>query len=68
MQLLINDEPRQFETTSLTVEALLSALGIGERRGVAVAVNKRVVPRSRWSEEEVADGDEIELIRATQGG
>ncbi|MFU8803243.1 MAG: sulfur carrier protein ThiS [Bradymonadaceae bacterium] len=68
MHVHINDEPRHFETDELTVEALLEALGIEERRGVALAVNKRVVPRSRWSDESIRDGDTVEIIRATQGG
>jgi sulfur carrier protein len=68
MQLRINDKLHSFEQTTLSIEALMTALDILEWRGVAVAVNKRVVPKSRWREESVEDGDEIEIIRATQGG
>jgi sulfur carrier protein len=37
-------------------------------RGVAVAVNAAVVPRSTWSATSLADGDRIELLTAAQGG
>ena len=37
-------------------------------RGVAVAVNAEVVPRSAWPSHELADGDRVELLTAAQGG
>lgn len=40
----------------------------GGRLGVAVAVGGTVVPRSRWSARPVAEGDEIEIVTAVQGG
>ncbi len=38
------------------------------QRGVAVAVNREIVPRSRWSEAPLADGDRVEILEAAQGG
>lgn len=43
-------------------------LGDQETRGVAVALNGVVVPRHRHGSQPVADGDEIEIVRAVQGG
>jgi sulfur carrier protein len=40
----------------------------GQTRGVAVAVNGDVVPRTRWPQQPVADGDAIEILTAVQGG
>jgi sulfur carrier protein len=40
----------------------------GQRLGVAVARNAAVVPRSQWHSTVLADGDEIELVTAVQGG
>jgi len=37
-------------------------------KGIAVALNADVVPRSTWSMTTVADGDRIELLTAAQGG
>ncbi|MEH0937056.1 sulfur carrier protein ThiS [Micromonospora psammae] len=39
-----------------------------QQRGVAVAVNGEVVPRSRWSSSPVRDGDRVEVLSAAQGG
>ena len=46
-----------------------AALGVEPRaRGVAVAVNGEVVPRSAWEARRVADGDRVEALTAMQGG
>ena len=37
-------------------------------RGVAVARNAEVVHRSQWHGTALADGDDIELVTAVQGG
>jgi sulfur carrier protein len=40
----------------------------GTKLGVAVARNAAVVPRSQWHGTALADGDEVELVTAVQGG
>ena len=40
----------------------------GGRLGVAVARNADVVPRSQWHGTALADGDDVELVTAVQGG
>lgn len=50
-----------------TVEALVKHFGCG-RRGVAVAVNSEVVPRSAWAVTSFTPGDHVEVLRAVQGG
>jgi sulfur carrier protein len=40
----------------------------GQKLGVAVAHNSEVVPRSQWSVTALADGDNVELVTAVQGG
>ncbi|PZS16264.1 MAG: thiamine biosynthesis protein ThiS [Acidimicrobiales bacterium] len=51
----------------VTVEVVVDGLGRG-RSGMAVAVNGEVVPRSRWPATELADGDQVEVLTAVQGG
>jgi sulfur carrier protein len=50
-----------------TVAALVTRIGAG-RKGVAVAVNSAVVPRSSWDGVELEAGDVVEILRAAQGG
>lgn len=68
MKLQLNGEPKTLDTDALTVAGLLEHLDITQRRGVAIAVNNSVVPKSEWDEHELADDDAVEIIRATQGG
>jgi sulfur carrier protein len=52
-----------------TVRALLEALDVpGGARGVAVAVDAEVVPRGEWDAFVVADGAQVEVLTAVQGG
>ncbi len=57
------------DVAAATVADLVAELRIsGAPRGVAVAVNGAVVPRASWNQRDLAEGDEIEVVRATQGG
>ena len=49
-----------------TVAALLQSLGYPDR-GIAVAVNQSVLPRSSWATT-LSDGAHIEVLTAVQGG
>jgi sulfur carrier protein len=49
-----------------TVAALLESLGYPDR-GIAVAVDQAVLPRSRWVTT-LSDGANIEVVTAVQGG
>jgi sulfur carrier protein len=62
----VNGEPRVL-TGAPTVAEIVAA-EVDTLRGVAVAVNASLVPRSTWASTAVADGDRIELLRAAQGG
>jgi sulfur carrier protein len=66
MELVVNGEPRGVEDRA-TVEALVESLACG-RRGVAVAVNSEIVPRSAWAATHLAAGDIVEVLHAVQGG
>jgi sulfur carrier protein len=50
-----------------TVADVVGALACGSR-GVAVAVNSQLVPRSQWASAELADGDRVEVLHAVVGG
>ncbi|HEU5084950.1 MAG TPA: sulfur carrier protein ThiS [Acidimicrobiales bacterium] len=50
-----------------TVGSLVAA-HVASPRGVAVAVNEEVVPRSAWPTTRLAAGDRVEILTAAQGG
>ncbi len=52
-----------------TVAAVVERVGAGgPRRGVAVAVDGEVVPRSEWERRRLSDGQLVEVVEAIQGG
>jgi sulfur carrier protein len=64
----VNGEPLELPEGA-TVEDLLEGAGTdARRRGVAVAIDAEVVPRSAWDETVLADGQAVELVAAMQGG
>ncbi len=67
MNVAVNGRPREL-APGLTLAELLAELGLAAPAGVAVAVNARVVTRAAFASHALADGDEIEIIRAVAGG
>jgi sulfur carrier protein len=65
MRVIVNGEAR--EIASARVDALLSELEY-EGTHFAIALNFDVLPRSRWAETPLKNGDEIEIITPRQGG
>ncbi|GIF12306.1 sulfur carrier protein ThiS [Actinoplanes teichomyceticus] len=66
MRLMINGR-FQDRSGNCSVAALVAEI-IDAHRGVAVAVNGTVVPRSTWAQVDLADGDSVEVLTAAQGG
>ena len=68
MRVLVNGEQRSLEPGT-TVADLVLALGApADGRGVAVAVDTEVVPRSTWDTTELMAGARVEVLIAVQGG
>lgn len=65
MMLKVNAQDVEVDE-NMTVAALLQSLGYPDR-GVAVAVDQAVLPRSRWATA-LSDGATIEVVTAVQGG
>ena len=62
MIVVVNGEARKVPA-NCTVGTLAPS-----QQGVAVAVNREIVPRSRWGEALLAEGDRVEILEAAQGG
>ncbi len=66
LSLLVNGEPRRLPERR-TVAGLLEALAL-DRRRIAVAVNREVVPRSEFASRALSAGDRVEILEAVGGG
>jgi sulfur carrier protein len=65
MIVTVNDERVHIDEHT-TIEALLASLGYPDK-GVAVALDWAVLPRSRWRTT-LSEGATLEVLTAVQGG
>jgi sulfur carrier protein len=66
MRVTINGKPHE-TAGSLSLAQAVGVLTRAES-GVAAAVNGAVVRRAAWDTTPLADGDEVEVLTAVQGG
>jgi len=66
MQIKVNGEVQSFETP-ISVQALTEKLALNLKQ-VAVERNLEIVPRSRYGEVILNEGDEIEIVHFIGGG
>jgi sulfur carrier protein len=68
VKLTVNGEPLELPDGA-TVGDLVEQAGAPARdRGVAIAVDAEVVPRSAWDRTVLSEGQRVELLAAMQGG
>ncbi len=68
MVIYVNDEKRTVED-SLVLSNLLREIGINSKtRGLAIAINDRIVMQSKWNVTILTEKDKVLIISATKGG
>lgn len=70
MEIILNGQAKQI-AADYTVGQLVSELfsaNASSGKGIAVAINQSVVPKSDWPARRLSPNDQITLITATQGG
>ena len=67
MEIIVNNKPHSFKK-KLNIQELLNQLKLPSQEGIAVAINQAVVPKTEWSDVQLADQDKVMIITATQGG
>ncbi len=65
---MLNGERRELGGHATVAAAARLAGAPEDGRGVAVALDGEVVPRGEWATTEVREGQELEVLRAVQGG
>jgi sulfur carrier protein len=68
MMIELNGEPVEIHDPTTVAAVVARAAEDPGRRGVAVAVDGEVVPRSAWDRTPVTDGQRVEVVGAIQGG
>lgn len=67
MILTVNGKPRDVHEDA-SLSDLLPRQAASSPRGIAIARNGAVVPRSGWDREQLKPGDRIEILNAVGGG
>ena len=68
MKIRVNGEEKTVRL-NLNVHDLLIALELNPTQpGIAVAVDREVIPKTEWQSTELHENSEVEIIRAVQGG
>ena len=67
MKLHVNGDERDFPDAPFTLAAFVDALGMKPDR-VAVELNRDIVPRDRWPETQLNEGDRLEVVHFVGGG
>jgi len=67
MNIIINNQPHQVQETA-TLQDIVVLIAGQKQKGLATAVNGHVVPRAQYTGYILQPGDNILIIKATQGG
>lgn len=67
MEVIINHTKTDLQEAS-SLFALLQLQDLSGKKGIAVAVNNKVVPKAKWDSHILNSNDTITIIKATQGG
>ena len=67
LSIVVNGAPHVCRDERATVADLIAELALTGKR-VAVERNGEIVPRSRYAETPVAEGDQLEIVGAVGGG
>jgi thiazole synthase len=68
MRIELNGEPYELPAGATLADAAREAGAGAGGRGVAVAIDGEVVPRSEWDSTALEDGQTVEVLAAIQGG
>jgi sulfur carrier protein len=68
VKVALNGSEHELHDGATVVDVVAAATGDADRPGIAVALDGEVVPRGRWGETRLAEGQRVEVLEARQGG
>jgi thiazole synthase len=64
----LNGEPRELDQGATVADAIAASGAEPGARGLAVALDGEVIPRTEWDSTSVRPGQQVEVVAAIQGG
>jgi sulfur carrier protein len=68
IEITVNGSSRELDEGASVTDLVALLGGRADGRGVAVALEGEVVPRSVWESTRLSEGDRVEVLVAVQGG
>jgi sulfur carrier protein len=68
MTIELNGQSVEFPAGATVADAVIEAGADGGGRGVAVAVDGEVIRRAEWGKTKLRSDQNVEVVRAVQGG
>jgi thiazole synthase len=68
MRIELNGQAKELDAAATLADAVCATGADGDARGVAVALDGEVVPRSEWEGTPLREGQSVEVLAAIQGG
>lgn len=68
MNVIVNGEAMALETGTTVADVVTRSGHDRSGRGIAVAINGEVVPKSEWPVRPVEESDKVEVLAAIGGG
>jgi len=67
MEITVNHKNYDLDD-ACSIEQMLSVVLPSQAKGIAIAVNQNIISKSSWPLIKLQKGDQVMLIKATQGG
>ena len=67
MEITVNQQA-YLVNNKCTIQYLLTVVIKQSAKGLAVAINQTIIPKTEWESRLLNPGDQIVIIKATQGG
>ena len=68
MKIRVNGEVKEVRLNINVYDLLVALELVPAQAGIAVAVDREVIPKTQWQATELRENSDVEIIRAVQGG
>ena len=68
MNVTINGDPHTIDGRTTIADLVVKVTGEADPKGIAVALDRCVVPHSEWGSTSVRSGSVLEIVTAAAGG
>lgn len=66
MKVIVNSQVKEFKGEKAS--ELMISLNLSDTRGIALAINEEIIPKTQWQNHLLRENDKVIIITATQGG